>query len=129
VSDGANSIVDSVESEGEIAPVPIVKPGQMTMDEPVKPVEPVEPVKPVEQVKPVEPIPKIPESVTRVGLTFEAASSGKLIAMDNMTLLGEIPGLSQSANLQKYFETLNRMYGYEKAKKVFTLMSNEFVEV
>jgi hypothetical protein len=121
MSDSANSVVDSADSEGEVltAPVPIVKPDQMTMDEPVKPVE---------QVKPVEPTPKIPEPVPRVGLTFEAASSGKLIAMDNTTLLGEIPGLSQSANLQKYFEMLNRMYGYEKAKRVFTLMSNEFVE-
>jgi hypothetical protein len=89
----------------------------------------VDSAKPTEPVKPVESIPKIPELVERKGLTFEAASSGKLIAMDDTMFLGEIPGLSQSANLQKYFEVLNRQFGYEKAKRVFTLLSNEFIEL
>ena len=124
VSDGANSIVESVESETETAVV--ATPDQKKMDEPAKPTEHA---KPTEPVKPAEPIPKIPEPVERKGLTFEAASSGKLIAMDDMMVLGEIPGLSQSANLQKYFEVLNRQFGYEKAKRVFTLLSNEFIEI
>ena len=113
MSDGANSVVESVESE-TVTPMPVAPPDQKTMH--------------VEFVKPAEPIPKIPEPVERKGLTFEAASSGKLIAMDDMTILGEIPGLSQSANLQKYFEVLNRQFGYEKAKRVFTLLSNEFID-
>ena len=119
VSDSTNSIVESVESEGETA---VAKPEQKKMDEPLKPLT-------AEPAKPLEPTPKIPEPVERKGLTFEAASSGKLIAMDDTTVLGEIPGLSQSANLQKYFEVLNRQFGHEKAKRVFILLSNEFIEL
>jgi hypothetical protein len=39
--------------------------------------------------------------------------------MDDTTVLGEIPALGQGAHLQKWLETMNSHFGYEKTKAVF----------
>lgn len=72
---------------------------------------------------------RIPKPVERKGLTFEAASSGKLIAMDDVIVLAEIPGLGQSANLQKYFETMNREFGPDITKSIFTSIATGLIDV
>ena len=89
-----------------------------TPEPPAPAPEPPAPEPPAPAPQP-KPSPIIPEPVERKGLTFESANAGRLIAMDDTSLLGEIPALGQGAHLQKWFETMNSHVGYEKTKAVF----------
>jgi hypothetical protein len=82
---------------------------------------------PVEHL--VTPTPKIPKPVERKGLTFDAATSGKLIAMDDNIFLAEIPGLGQSTNLQKYFEVMNKQFGPDVTKGAFKTLALALIDV
>jgi hypothetical protein len=49
--------------------------------------------------------------------------------MDDVVVLAEIPGLGQSANLQKYFETMNREFGPDITKSIFTSIATGLIDV
>lgn len=132
---GTNSVVNSVSDSEErlLLPPPVTmlhSSSGLTPSAPApSPTPSVEPVVTSLADLLMPPSTRIPKPVERKGLTFEAASSGKLIGMDDAVVVAEIPGLGQSANLQKYFETMNREFGPDVTKSIFTSIATGLIDV